>query len=187
MSSSILVSRLSVDDAQAAATVYVRGMLSHAVHLRIQPLDKRPPIPTQINIKAQTFRDMLAAGQSRFVKAVVPGEGVAGVAIWMLFDGKKAQLEDENFVRALPRERTKEEEAEALVGVDVELRKQLGATSSATRDKIMGDSKYWYLSLMVVDPKYQQQGIGKALLDFLDEQSEGGRLKWPALKRGSAR
>ncbi|KAJ7033455.1 acyl-CoA N-acyltransferase [Mycena alexandri] len=194
-------------------------MASHAVQLRIQPLDKRPPIPVQIKIKAQAFRDMLAGGQSRFVKAVVPGAAeVAGIAIWMLFDGKTAQVED-GFVPAPPREQTKEDE-EALVGVDTEFRKQLGATSNETRDEIMGDSKHWYLSLMVVDPKYQRQGIGQALLEWglnqadaeglevylessdaglrlyrkngfeivvwnelPDKQSEGGSLKWPALKR----
>ncbi|KAJ7023420.1 hypothetical protein C8F04DRAFT_1134767 [Mycena alexandri] len=164
-------------------------MASHAVQLRIQPLDKRPSIPVQIKIKAQAFRDMLAGGRSRFVKAVVPGAAeVAGIAIWMLFDGKKAQLED-GF--------------EALVGVDTEFRKQVGATSNETRDEIMGDSKHWYLSLMVVDPKYQRQGIGQALLEWGLNQadaegvrgllgierrrstakSEGGSLKWPALKR----
>ncbi|KAJ6593171.1 acyl-CoA N-acyltransferase [Mycena capillaripes] len=214
-----LISRISVEDAHAAATVQVNAMGSHAVRLRIQPHDKRPPIPVQIKITAQGFRDMLADGYHRIIKAVV-GQEVVGIADWILVSDKKAQVED-GFIRAPPREHTKEDE-EAQEGVDVEIREQIGKTSANLRNKTMGDSKYWYLSLLMVDPAYQHQRIGLALLQWgldqadaeslevylessddglrlyekngfelvgwntlPDEKSEGGSLKWPALRRVS--
>ncbi|KAF8161792.1 hypothetical protein K438DRAFT_1416794, partial [Mycena galopus ATCC 62051] len=51
-------------------------------------------------------------------------------------------------------------------GVDLEIRKQIVQTSAKARNETMGDSKYWYLALMVVDPAYQYQGIGQALLQW---------------------
>ncbi|KAJ7744678.1 hypothetical protein B0H16DRAFT_1559820 [Mycena metata] len=203
-----IISRMSVQEAHAAATVQLNALALHPVQLRIQPLDKRPSVSAQIEIKAQAFRDVLAGGQRRVIKAVVPQDNgvgdseVAGVAVWMLFNEKKPQLED--WIHE-----------EALVGVDVEFRDKRVAIMTEERNNIMGDSKYWYVSLMVVDPKYQQRGIGQALLQWgldqadaeglevylessddgrrlsfgwsalPDEQFEGGVLKWPALKRRS--
>jgi GNAT superfamily N-acetyltransferase len=229
-----VISRISDEDADAAATVQVKAMVSHAVQLRIQPLDNRPPIPVQIQIKAQGFRDMLTAGYHHIIKAVLEGQ-VVGIADWVLVSNKKAQVH-EGTSPALPRERTKQDE-EAVEGVDVDFQRQVGMTSSELRNKTMGDAKYWcvaasivgpqlqlssrYLSMMVVDPAFQSQGIGKALLQWgldqadaqslevylessedglrlyekngfeligwnvlTDEKSEGGVLKWPAMKRG---
>ncbi|KAJ7023421.1 hypothetical protein C8F04DRAFT_1134769, partial [Mycena alexandri] len=161
-----IISRISVQDAHAAATVQLNALGSHPTQLRIQPLDKRPSVPTQINIRAQALRDALAGGQRRVIKAVVSravdsgveDSEVAGVAVWMLFNEKKPQLED-GFVPAPPRQRTKEDE-EALVGVDVEFRGQ--ESGDYDRDAL-------------VDPKYQQRGIGQALLQWgLDQVDAEG-------------
>ncbi|KAJ7189007.1 hypothetical protein C8R46DRAFT_1341629 [Mycena filopes] len=177
---SIAVSRLSLADAHAAATVQVHAMSAHAIQLRIQPLDRRPPTPTQIDTKAQRYRDLLAAGTNRIVKASIPNDNdsstVAGVAVWVLFDGGKPQLED-GVVPVPPRERTKEEDEEALVGVDVEIRKQIGVTSSQTRNEAMGNSRYWYLSFMAVHPKYQKRGVGQALLRWGLDQADAEELE----------
>jgi hypothetical protein len=140
-----LISRLSVEDAHAAATVQVNAMVSHTVQLRIQPLDKRPPLPVQVKIKTQAFRDTLAAGKSRTIKAVVEQE-VVGVAMWQLIENKRALVED-GFAPPPPRERTKEDE-EALEGVDVEIRQQIGMTSATLRNETMRDSKYWCVGLV---------------------------------------
>ncbi|KAF7362493.1 hypothetical protein MVEN_00597000 [Mycena venus] len=154
-----LISRISVEDVEAAATVQVNAMGSHTVQLRIQPLNKRPSVATQVKIKAQAFRDMLSAGNNRIIKAVV-GQQVVGIATWNLVSNKKAVVEDGK-TPLPPRKRTKEDE-EALEGVDVEIRRKIGMTSAGLRNETMGDSKYWYLGLMVVDPAYQYQGIGQA-------------------------
>ncbi|KAJ7722056.1 acyl-CoA N-acyltransferase [Mycena maculata] len=215
------ISQLSSEDADAAATVQVRAMGSHAVQLRIQPLDKRPPFPAQVAIKAQGLRNMLSQGYHRIVKAVVDGE-IVGIADWILISGKKAQVE-EGVTPAPPKEHTGQDE-ETLKGVDVKMRGLVGKTSADMRNKTMEDTEYWYLSLMVVDPAYQHRGIGQALLQWgldqadaqssevylessddglqlyekngfelvgwnvlADEKSEGGSLKWPAMKRRSIR
>jgi hypothetical protein len=140
-----LISRLSVEDAHAAATVQVNAMVSHTVQLRIQPLDTRPPLPVQVKIKTQAFRDTLAAGKSHTIKAVVEQE-VVGVAMWQLIENKRALVED-GFAPPPPRERTKEDE-EALEGVDVEIRQQIGMTSATLRNETMRDSKYWCVGLV---------------------------------------
>ncbi|KAJ7490597.1 hypothetical protein FB451DRAFT_1022800 [Mycena latifolia] len=199
-------------------------MVSHAVRLRIQPLAKRPPVPVQVKNAAQQFRDMLAAGYHQIIKAVVDSEGengrVVGIADWIFISEKRARA-SEGVTPAPPRERT---QADALAeeSVDLELRQQVGETSSALRNKTMGDSEYWYLSLLFVDPGYQYRGIGQVLLQWgldhadkhspplevylessddglrlyekngfemvgwnslPDENSDGGNLRWPALKR----
>ncbi|KAJ7478629.1 hypothetical protein B0H11DRAFT_1279915 [Mycena galericulata] len=164
-----VVSRISPDDVDAVATVRVKAKVTHAVHLRIQPLDKRPPIPTQIKIMAQGIRDMLAAGNNHIIKAVVEGGNVVGIAVWQLIN-KKAQLED-GVSPAPPREQTEEDE-EALKNVDVELRRRFVITSLELRNKTMEDRKYWYLAFMAVDPAYQKQGIGQALLQWGLDQAD---------------
>ncbi|KAJ7189008.1 hypothetical protein C8R46DRAFT_1206119 [Mycena filopes] len=158
----ITVSRLTVADAHAAATAQVHALASpHPIQLRIQP-------------------GLLAAGTNRIVKAsFIPNDDdselLAGVAVWVLFDGKTPQLED-GVVVAPPRERTKEDE-EALVGVDVEIRKRFGEISTETRDRFMGGSRYWYLSFMAVDPKYQKRGVGQALLRWGLDQADAEGLE----------
>lgn len=145
-----LISRLSFEDADAAAAVQVNAMVSHAVHLRIQPLDQRPPLPDQIKIKAQGFRDMLATGSHHIIKAVLESEGdvqVAGIADWILISDKKAQVEDGIIISPAPaRELTVEEEEAAVKGVDLEIRRLVGVTSTELRNKTMGDRKYWCVS-----------------------------------------
>ncbi|KAJ7895652.1 acyl-CoA N-acyltransferase [Mycena olivaceomarginata] len=181
-----LISRISAEDAEAAATVQVNAMAGHTIQLRIQPFDERPAVPAQVKIKAQGFRDMIAAGNNRIIKAVVREE-VAGVAIWNLVSNKKALVEN-GIIPLPPRERTAEDE-EALKGVDVEIRKQIGKMSASLRNETMGDSKYWYLALLAVDPAYQYQGVGQALLQwgldqaasesvavYLESSDEGKRL-----------
>jgi hypothetical protein len=97
-----------------------------------------------VKIKAQGFRDMIAAGNNRIIKAVVREE-VAGVAIWNLVSNKKALVE--NGITPLPPRKRTEEDEEALKGVDVEIRKQIGKTSASLRNETMGDSKYWCVVL----------------------------------------
>nr|GAT51498.1 predicted protein [Mycena chlorophos] len=173
--STLTLSLLSPADADAAAAVQVRAMIAHAVHLRIQPLDRRPSFAQQVSIKAQSFRDMLAEGYHRIVKAEVEGPDgrrvLVGVADWILTAEKKADL-PEGFVRSsLPRQRMPLDD-EVLKGVDVELRKKVGLASRVLRDATMGEVKYWYLSLMFVDPAYQSRGIGKALLRWGLDQAD---------------
>jgi hypothetical protein len=139
-----LISRISVEDAEAAATARVNALGGHPFQLRIQPLDQRPAVPTQVKIRAQEFRDMLAAGNNRIIKAVVGGE-VAGVAVWNLVSNKKVLIEDG--VTVLPPRKRTEEDEEALKGVDVEIRQQKIKTSANLRNEIMGDSKYWCVLL----------------------------------------
>lgn len=156
MSSSLIaVSRLTIAEAHAAATAQVHALASpHPIQLRIQPVAARPSTAAQIVIKAQVYKDWLAAGTYRIVKASAPNDGseLAGVAVWVLFDGKKAQLED-GVVPAPPRKRTKEDE-EALVGVDVEIRRRFGEISSETRDSFMGGSRYWCVQLESIPNRF---------------------------------
>ncbi|KAJ7033454.1 hypothetical protein C8F04DRAFT_1184149 [Mycena alexandri] len=206
-----IISRISVQDAHAAATVQLNALGSHPTQLRIQPLDKRPSVPTQINIRAQALRDALAGGQRRVIKAVVSravdsgveDSEVAGVAVWMLFNEKKPQLED-GFVPAPPRQRTKEDE-EALVGVDVEFRDKRVAIMTETLvlallnantgqallqwglDQADAEGLEAYLESSDAGRQlYEKNGFQIVGWNVLpDEQFEGGVLKWPALKRGS--
>ncbi|KAJ7125416.1 hypothetical protein C8R44DRAFT_783048 [Mycena epipterygia] len=176
-----LISRLSIDDVNVAAAVQVNAMVSHEVHLRIQPLDQRPPLPDQIKIKAQGFRDMLAAGSHRIVKAVLNSEGdaqVAGIADWILISDKKAQVEDGVIITPAPaREQTEEEKEAAVKGVDLEIRRLVGLTSTDLRNKTMGDKKYWFFSLIAVDPAYQYRGVGQALLQWGLDQADAESLE----------
>ncbi|KAF7290089.1 hypothetical protein HMN09_01314100 [Mycena chlorophos] len=152
--STLALSLLSPADADVAAAVQVRAMVAHAVHLRIQPLDRRPSFAQQGSIKAQSFRDMLAEGHHRIVKAEVEGpdgqRALVGVADWILTAEKKVVL-PEGFVRSSPpRQRTPLDD-EALKGVDVELRKKVGMASRALRDATMGDAKYCRITVTTDD------------------------------------
>ncbi|KAJ7286874.1 acyl-CoA N-acyltransferase [Mycena rebaudengoi] len=156
-----LILPIHMEDLDVAGTVKVKAMVRSAVHLRIWPKDRRPTFPVQVNNARHEIASMLAAGYHRVVKAVVDGdEGrVLGFAGWILFHEKKAQVPP-GFVPLTPVERTMAEEEEAYKGLDFALREQAGAISTK------------YLSLMVVDPEYQSQGIGRALLQWGLDQAD---------------